>query len=139
MSFKIGLDDLIAYGVFTHRHQPEIAEHLGTEVIFTPHLGDFKRGIHATINAKLKDGVTNEQVAAAFNAAYENKPLVRVKKGMPKLQDVQYLPFCDIGFAMKDGYIVVCSCIDNLLKGASAQAMQILNLYYGFNETKGLF
>ena len=130
---------LNAYGVFTHRHQPEIAEHLGTEVIFTPHLGDFKRGIHATINAKLKDGVTNEQVAAAFNAAYENKPLVRVKKGMPKLQDVQYLPFCDIGFAMKDGYIVVCSCIDNLLKGASAQAMQILNLYYGFNETKGLF
>lgn len=75
---------LNAYGVFTHRHQPEIAEHLGTEVIFTPHLGDFKRGIHATINAKLKDGVTNEQVAAAFNAAYENKPLVRVKKGMPK-------------------------------------------------------
>ena len=58
---------------------------------------------------------------------------------MPKLQDVQYLPFCDIGYAFKDGYIVVCSCIDNLLKGASAQALQVLNLYYGFEETEGLF
>lgn len=106
---------LNAYGVFTHRHQPEIAEHLGTEVIFTPHLGDFKRGIHATINAKLKDGVTPEQVAKAYSY-YDNKPLVRVKKGMPKLQDVQYLPFCDIGYAMKDNYIVICSCIDNLLR-----------------------
>ncbi|SFK19026.1 N-acetyl-gamma-glutamyl-phosphate reductase [Succinivibrio dextrinosolvens] len=129
---------LNAYGVFTHRHQPEIAEHLGTEVIFTPHLGDFKRGIHATINAKLKDNVTAEQVKKAF-AVYDNKPLVRVKEGMPKLMDVQYLPYCDIGYAMKDGYIVVCSCIDNLLKGASAQAVQVFNLYYGFDELKGLF
>ena len=128
---------LNAYCGFTPRHQPEIAEHLGTEVIFTPHLGDFKRGIHATINAKLKDGVTYEQVAKAYSC-YDSKPLVRVKAGMPKLQDVQYLPFCDIGFAMKDNYIVICSCIDNLLKGASAQAVQVLNLYYGFNETEGL-
>lgn len=126
-----------AYGVFTHRHQPEIAEHLGTEVIFTPHLGDFKQGIHATVNAKLKDGVTKQMVDDAF-AYYKDKPLVRVKEGMPKLQDVQYTPFCDIGYAMKDGYIVVCSCIDNLLKGASAQAIQILNLYYGFDELEGL-
>ena len=127
-----------AYGVFTHRHQPEISEHLGTEVIFTPHLGNFKRGIHATINAKLKAGVTDEMLAKAYSV-YDNKPLVRVKEGMPKLQDVQYLPFCDIGYKAKDGYIVVCSCIDNLLKGASAQALQVLNLYYGFEETLGLF
>ncbi|MGN0902063.1 MAG: Asd/ArgC dimerization domain-containing protein, partial [Succinivibrio sp.] len=126
-----------AYGVFTHRHQPEIAEHLGREVIFTPHLGDFKRGIHATINAKLKDGVTADDLKKAYSV-YDNKPLVRVKQGMPKLQDVQCLPFCDIGYASKDGYIVVCSCIDNLLKGASAQAVQVLNLYYGFDETLGL-
>lgn len=128
---------LNAYGVFTHRHQPEIAEHLGTEVLFTPHLGNFKRGIHATINAKLKDGVTEQMVKDAFSY-YDNKPLVRVKQGMPKLQDVQYSPFCDIGFALKDGYIIVCSCIDNLLKGASAQALQVLNLYYGFDEKQGL-
>lgn len=129
---------LNAYGVFTHRHQPEIAEHLGTEVIFTPHLGNFKRGIHATINAKLKDNVTLADVKKAYSV-YDNKPLVRVKSGMPKLQDVQNLPFCDLGFAVKDNYIVVCSCIDNLLKGASAQALQVLNLYYGFEETNGLF
>ena len=81
--------------------------------------------------------VAKQMVDDAF-AYYKNKPLVRVKDGMPKLQDVQYTPFCDIGYAMKDGYIVVCSCIDNLLKGASAQALQILNLYYGFDELEGL-
>ncbi len=129
---------LNAYGVFTHRHQPEIAEHLGTEVIFTPHLGDFKRGIHATVTAKLKSGVTEEQVKKAFSV-YDNKPMVRVKDTLPKLQDVQQLPFCDIGFAMKDDYIVVCSCIDNLLKGASSQAVQVMNIYYGFEETMSLF
>lgn len=59
------------YGVFTHRHQPEIAEHLVTEVIFTPHLGNFKRGILATITAKLAHNVTLEQVNAVMADAYQ--------------------------------------------------------------------
>ena len=84
---------LNAYGVFTHRHQPEIAEHLGTEVIFTPHLGDFKRGIHATINAKLKDGVTYEQVAKAYSC-YDSKPLVRVKPLLFCVDNVMYSVSC---------------------------------------------
>lgn len=130
---------LNAYGVFTHRHQPEIAEHLGTEVIFTPHLGPFKRGILATITAKLKAGIDSETVEDIYRDAYRDKPLVRVKETLPRLQDVQLLPYCDIGFkCSKDGYIVICSAIDNLLKGAAAQAVQVLNLYYGFDETAGL-
>lgn len=129
---------LNAYGVFTHRHQPEIVEHLGMDVIFNAHLGNFKRGILATITAKLKDGVSGKEAGSVLVSTYKNKPLIRLKDSMPKLQDVQGLPFCDIGIAEKDGYIVICSAIDNLLKGAAAQAVQVLNLRYGFLETDGL-
>ncbi|GAL14090.1 N-acetyl-gamma-glutamyl-phosphate reductase [Vibrio astriarenae] len=91
------------YGVFNHRHQPEIAAHLGCDVIFTPHLGNFKRGILATITMKLKAGVSGEQIAQAFNQAYQGKPAVRIKEGIPRLQDVQYTPFCDIGWKVSGG------------------------------------
>ncbi|MCV5663818.1 Asd/ArgC dimerization domain-containing protein, partial [Escherichia coli] len=65
------------YGVFNHRHQPEIAQHLGCDVIFTPHLGNFKRGILATVTMKLAQGVKEQQVAQAFDQAYQGKPAVR--------------------------------------------------------------
>ncbi len=129
---------LNAYGVFTHRHQPEIAEHLGQEVIFTPHLGNFKRGILATITARLARGVTAADLDAAYNQSYGHKPLVRLKAGMPKLMDVVGLPYCDLGWACQDGYAVIGSAIDNLLKGAAAQAVQVLNLRSSFPETAGL-
>lgn len=126
------------YGVFSHRHQPEIATHLGCDVIFTPHLADFKRGILATITMKLKPSVTSQQVEKAFHAAYQNKPLVRLVSGMPKLQNVQFTPFCDIGFQVQGQHIIVCSVIDNLLKGASSQAMQCLNIHYEYPELTAL-
>ncbi|WP_162047345.1 N-acetyl-gamma-glutamyl-phosphate reductase [Vibrio taketomensis] len=126
------------YGVFSHRHQPEIATHLGCDVIFTPHLADFKRGILATITMKLNTGVSAEHVAEAFHSAYQAKPLVRVVSGMPKLQNVQFTPFCDIGFSVQGQHIIVCSVIDNLLKGASSQAMQCLNIHYGYPELTAL-
>lgn len=127
------------YGVFTHRHQPEIATHLGREVIFTPHLGNFKRGILATITAKLKAGVTAEQVKQAFVQAYTDKPLVRVyDKGFPSIKAVEFTPYCDIAFAVRDQHIIVVGAEDNLLKGAAAQAVQCANIRYGFNPTLGL-
>ncbi|CAM2985400.1 N-acetyl-gamma-glutamyl-phosphate reductase [Vibrio rarus] len=130
---------LQAYGVFTHRHQPEIANHLGQDVIFTPHLGNFKRGILATITIKLADNVTAEQVNEAFQAAYGDAELVRLKQGMPKIQDVEQTPFCDIGWSVQGQHLIVVSAIDNLLKGASAQAMQCLNIRNQFPETTALF
>lgn len=120
------------YGVFTHRHQPEIASHLGCDVIFTPHLGNFKRGILATITMKLADGVNEEQVSAAFEQAYQGKPIVRLQQDLPKLQNVENTPFCDIGWKVQGQHVIVVSAIDNLLKGASSQAMQCLNIRYGF-------
>ncbi|MBO5565811.1 MAG: N-acetyl-gamma-glutamyl-phosphate reductase [Succinivibrio sp.] len=130
---------LNVYGVFNHRHLPEIEQGLGAHVIFNPHLGPFKRGILETITAKLKVGATRDQVALCYQNMYRNSKLVRLKDSMPKLGDVQGLPFCDLGIASSnDGYIVVCSAIDNLLKGAAAQAVQVLNLREGFDETEGL-
>lgn len=130
---------LNAYGVFNHRHQPEIATHLDTEVIFTPHLGNFKRGILATITAKLKVGVTDEQIKAAYAQYYANRPLVRVyESGLPTIKAVEFTPYCDIGFATKNGHIIIVGTEDNLLKGAAAQAVQCANIRYGFNEVLGL-
>ncbi|KMV35577.1 N-acetyl-gamma-glutamyl-phosphate reductase [Franconibacter pulveris] len=127
------------YGMFNHRHQPEIATHLGTEVIFTPHLGNFPRGILETITCRLKPGVTQAQVTEAFQQAYADKPLVRLyEKGVPALKNVVGLPFCDIGFAMQGEHLIVVATEDNLLKGASAQAMQCANIRFGFTETQSL-
>ena len=127
------------YGLFNHRHHPEIVAHLGTPVIFTPHLGSFPRGILSTTTCRVKAGVTQQDVADAFHNAYHDKPLVRVyDKGVPALKAVVGLPFCDIGFAMQGEHLIVVAAEDNLLKGASSQAVQCLNIRFGFPETLSL-
>ncbi|MEZ8141295.1 N-acetyl-gamma-glutamyl-phosphate reductase [Enterovibrio norvegicus FF-33] len=125
---------LHAYGIFSHRHQPEIATHLGCDVIFTPHLGNFKRGILATITAKLADDVTESAVSDALESAYQDMPLVRpLGAGQSaKLQSVQHTGFCDIGWSVKGQHVILTSAIDNLLKGAASQAMQCINIRFGF-------
>jgi len=130
---------LQAYNIFAHRHQPEIASHLGIPVIFTPHLGNFPRGILETITCRIKAGVTAEQVAAALHAAYDDKPLVRIyDQGVPALKSVVGSPFCDIGFAVQDEHLILVAVEDNLLKGAASQAVQCLNIRFGFPETQSL-
>ncbi|OIQ25388.1 N-acetyl-gamma-glutamyl-phosphate reductase [uncultured Vibrio sp.] len=127
------------YGVFAHRHQPEIASHLGCDVIFTPHLGNFKRGILATTTMKLASGVTLEQVNQAFASTYEGKPAVRLlEENMPRIQNVEFTPFCDLGWKVQGEHVIVVSAIDNLLKGASSQAMQCLNIHYGYQQLTAL-
>lgn len=126
---------LHAYGVFTHRHQPEISTHLGCEVIFTPHLGNFKRGILATITVKLADGVSETLVTEVLENAYQNQPLVRPLGAdqSARLQSVQNTGFCDIGWSVKGQHLILTSAIDNLLKGAASQAMQCINIRFGFS------
>ncbi|USD65490.1 N-acetyl-gamma-glutamyl-phosphate reductase [Vibrio sp. SCSIO 43136] len=121
------------YGVFGHRHQPEISTHLDCDVIFTPHLGNFKRGILATITCQLNAGVTQQQVTEAIEQAYQDKPLVRVLGGeMPSIQNVANTPFVDLGWKVQGQHLILVSAIDNLLKGAASQAMQCLNIRYGY-------
>ncbi|GGI92389.1 N-acetyl-gamma-glutamyl-phosphate reductase [Shewanella gelidii] len=124
---------LTPYGVLGHRHQPEIATHLGQEVIFTPHLGNFKRGILATITVSLKAGTTAQEIEQAYRK-YEDSPLIHVKQNeFPKVDDVAHTANCHLGwkFDPDTGYIVVGSAIDNLMKGASSQALQCIKIHFG--------
>ncbi|WP_299798633.1 N-acetyl-gamma-glutamyl-phosphate reductase [uncultured Shewanella sp.] len=125
---------LTPYGVLGHRHQPEIATQLGQEVIFTPHLGNFKRGILATITVQLKSGTTEADIAAAYSV-YDEAPLITVKQNQfPKVDDVVNTPNCHLGwkFDPETHYLVVASAIDNLMKGAASQAHQCIKIHFNY-------
>lgn len=132
---------LHAYGLFHHRHQPEITTHLGCDVIFNPHIGNFKRGIFATITTKLAEDMALQQIGETLNQAYQNCPLIRVMEPWQgvSLQSVQNTPFCDIGYAVNKQYLVLTCAIDNLLKGAASQAIQCINIRFGFPPLMGIF
>jgi N-acetyl-gamma-glutamyl-phosphate reductase len=138
-------DNLSAYSVFSHRHVGEIAEQLRIgveELTFTPHLLPIPRGILSTIYVHLKNATTPAEVEGIYKAFYQGKRWVRVFQ-TPKLPQVQFslhTNYCDLGFCLaEDGKrLVVVSCIDNLLKGAAGQAVQNMNLMYGWTEDEGL-
>ncbi|MGC2183899.1 MAG: N-acetyl-gamma-glutamyl-phosphate reductase [Terriglobales bacterium] len=138
-------DNLSAYAVFGHRHVGEILEQLkldSGELIFTPHLLPIPRGILSTIYVHLKQEMKAAEVESCFHDFYRDKPWVRVF-ATPKLPQIQFslhTNYCDLGFCLdRDGRrLVLVSCIDNLLKGAAGQAVQNMNLMYGFKEQEGL-
>ena len=138
-------DNLSAYSIFNHRHVGEMVEQLGLntqELIFTPHLLPIPRGILSTIYLRLSREMTPLEVEACFQNFYLGKRWVRVFQ-TPKLPQVQFslhTNYCDVGFCLaEDGRrLVLISCIDNLLKGAAGQAVQNMNLMYGWAEDEGL-
>ncbi len=127
---------LKAYNVLQHRHQPEISQEAGAQVIFNPHLAPYKRGLLATVTLQLKQEVTAVQVAHAFDAAYADKPLVRLVKTWPEIGNVAYTPFADVHWKLdEEKQVLVISCaIDNLLKGAASQALQCFNISQGLES-----
>jgi N-acetyl-gamma-glutamyl-phosphate reductase len=131
-----------AYGVLTHRHTPEIEAYSGVRTIFTPHLGPYDRGILATIHVEITSETTAAQVRQVYEQAYASEPFVRVLKAgaWPSVADVRGTNFCDIGMAMDEssGHLIVCSAIDNLVKGAAGQGVQCMNLCLGFDETTAM-
>ena len=138
-------DNLSAYSVFGHRHVGEILEQLNLndgELIFTPHLLPIPRGILSTIYVHLKRAMKPAEVESSFKDFYAGKRWVRVF-ATPKLPQIQFslhTNYCDLGFCLaEDGRrLVLVSCVDNLLKGAAGQAVQNMNLMYGFKEEEGL-
>lgn len=134
-----------AYSVFNHRHLGEIVEQLalqGPELTFTPHLLPIPRGILSTVYVQLNRTMTPLQVESCFRNFYCGKRWVRLFQ-TPKLPQVQFSEhtnYCDIGFCLADDgrRLVLISCIDNLLKGAAGQAVQNMNLMYGWSEEEGL-
>ena len=130
-----------AYGVFGHRHQPEIEQELGTPVIFVPHLVPLDRGILETIYARVRAGTTSRDVAAAMKTAYQKAPFVRITgETLPEIKHAAYTNFCDIGWRVDTaaGRILLVAVIDNLVKGAAGQAIQNLNVMLGYDERTGL-
>jgi N-acetyl-gamma-glutamyl-phosphate reductase len=138
-------DNLSAYSVFGHRHTGEILEQLklnAAELIFTPHLLPIPRGILSTIYVHLNREMEPAEVQSCFQNFYAGKRWVRIFE-TPKLPEIQFSlhsNYCDLGFCLADDHrrLVLVSCVDNLLKGAAGQAVQNLNLMYGWQEDEGL-
>lgn len=130
------------YGVLSHRHQPEMAQETGADIIFTPHLGPYDRGILSTIHATLRDGVSEGDVRECLRAQYEGRTFVRLlpEGTWPSVGAVERTNFCDIQVAADAArrHLVACSAIDNLVKGAAGQAVQCLNIRFGLDERLGV-
>ena len=133
-------DNIIPYKPTAHPHRAEICRFLGTNVSFTPHVLPTFRGILSTCHVFTTRPVTMAGVRHLFEERYRNEPCLRVLGTLPELHDVQGTNLCALGgFEVDDsGRLVVFSAIDNLIKGASGQAVQNMNLMLGFPETQGL-
>jgi len=134
------------YAVGEHRHMPEIEQVLTqisgkeTSVLFQPHLCPMDRGILCSIYAEPAGRVTTEKLTETLRGAYENAPFVRVRTDvLPATKYVAYTNFCDVAARVAKGKVVIFSALDNLVKGASGQALQNMNLMFGFDETAGLY
>jgi N-acetyl-gamma-glutamyl-phosphate reductase len=131
-----------------HRHTPEIEQELGAlagadvRISFTPHLLPISRGILSTVYASLVPGFDREKIDALYYNQYRNEPFIRLLKedSFPATQYVRGSNFCDISYKIDHATnrIIVMSAIDNIVKGASGQAVQNMNLMQGFEETSGL-
>jgi len=138
-------DNFSAYSVFGHRHSGEILEQLAlhaSQLIFTPHLLPIPRGILSTIYVYLKREMTADEIQGCFEDFYTGKRWVRIfpAASLPEIQFSVHTNYCDLGFCLaRDGRrLIVVSCLDNLLKGAAGQAVQNMNLMYGWDEAEGL-
>lgn len=142
-------ESLRAYGVVGHRHTPEIEQEMAfaagvdeLSINFIPHLAPMSRGINSTIIMEAMPGCTLEKIAAAYEAAYANEQFVRVLPAK-RTSDTKYVFMtncCEIGFNLdpRTNKVILTSCIDNLTKGASGQAVQCLNIRFGLDEAAGL-
>lgn len=137
-----------AYKIFEHRHTPEIEQELSqlvqkkVNVTFVPHLIPIDRGILTTLYVILAKKMKTEEVLNIFERYYEKEPFVRIcQKGkIPNTKNVRGSNYCDIGVKVNegDGRGVVVTAIDNLVKGASGEAVQNMNIMLGYPETMGL-
>ena len=141
-------DNFTAYGAVSHRHTPEIEQALSEQagepvtINFTPHLAPIARGILATCYARLADGVTEEDVDAAFAAQYADEFFIRLlgRGAYPSTKYVRGTNYCDIAWNIdpRTHRVIVFSAIDNLVKGAAGQAIQNMNIALGLDERTGL-
>jgi len=137
-------ENLFAYGIGSHRHMPEM-EQIASEIagsnvriLFQPHAGPFDRGILSTVYCQPKGKIDGEQLSKLYNNFYSSEPFVQICSDAPSVKDVAGTNYCHIFVTCVKGKIVVFSAIDNLVKGASGQAVQNMNIIFGLEETLGL-
>ncbi len=143
-------ESYLAYGkIGGHRHQPEIEQTLSLvagkpiQALFVPHLLPIDRGILETIYLKPADpDVTEDELFEAYEDAYGDEPFVRIREDLPNVKHVAGTNFCDVTVRLvrreESAQVVVFSAIDNMMKGASGQAVQNMNAVFGMDETAGL-
>jgi N-acetyl-gamma-glutamyl-phosphate reductase len=132
-----------AYNVNDHRHEPEILQQLyrngfHSSFSFTPHLLPAARGIYTTSSVHLTEKVEKDYLEETYKNVYQKSPFIRLKNTPPELQWSQDTNFCDINISVKGKVLIITSAIDNLIKGASGQAVQNMNKLFGWDEAAGL-
>jgi N-acetyl-gamma-glutamyl-phosphate reductase len=137
-------ESVSAYSVGRHRHTPEIDQALSdvagesVEVLFTPHLVPMDRGIFSTIYATPTGPADETELTALFREYYAAAPFVRVRDTLPATKDVAHTNFLDVAVRVARGRVIVLTCEDNLIRGASGVAVQNFNRMFGYEERAGL-
>ncbi len=133
-------ENLIPYNLTHHRHKYEIEQFISPKISFTPHVINTFRGLLCTAHILLKKKIKKERLMKIYAQFYKDAPFVEISKEIPEITNVQKTNICKIGgFEIdENNQLVMVSVIDNLLKGASGQAVQNMNIMFGFNEDEGL-
>ncbi len=137
-------ENLFAYAVGLHRHMPEM-EQIATqvaskpvEILFQPHVGPFDRGILSTVYCEPTKELDAENLNTIYETFYNSEPFVQVTDAPPAVKDIAGTNYCHVFATTAKGKVVCFSAIDNLVKGASGQAVQNMNIIFGLDETLGL-
>jgi N-acetyl-gamma-glutamyl-phosphate reductase len=140
--FGTANEDFTAYGLLDHRHTPEMEQSVGGTILFTPHLAPMTRGILATCYARPAPGTTTstEELLGLLAGAYDGEPFVVVSPTSPSTKAAwgSNAVHLTARYDERTGWIVVLAALDNLVKGASGQAVQCANILLGLDETAGL-
>jgi N-acetyl-gamma-glutamyl-phosphate reductase len=137
-------ENLFPYGIGVHRHMPEMEQIAGdvagtkVQILFQPHVGPFDRGILSSVYCRPAKGLKNEQLLPLYNEFYKTEPFVQVCKTAPAVKDVAGTNYCHVFPVLVKGQLALFSAIDNLVKGASGQAIQNMNILFGLDEIMGL-
>ena len=136
--------DLYSYNALAHRHTPEVAaiaknaSGVEAEFAFVPHSGPFARGIHMTVQARLKSALDTKAAIAALREFYAHSPFVRVTESAPRVKEIVTSNYAHLSAAVSGKTIAVMCTVDNLNKGAAGGAVQWMNRIHGLPESTGL-
>ena len=134
-------DNVLPYSLVSHLHEKEVKAHSYPDILFTPHVGNFFRGIMMTGNFILSETMLPEEIYNLFISYYDQKSLISIQRELPNMQDVQNTSNVIIGGFEVDKEInrlTFCCTLDNLLKGAATQAVQNLNSAFGWEDNLGI-